>query len=191
MAARPATPAMRAAIIAIALLLAAACAQAQERDLVRVQRSTVRFTSEAPLETITATTTEAKGILDRSERSFAVQIPVVAFEGFNAPLQREHFQENYMVSRQWPMATFTGRVIEAVDLRAPGSQAVRAKGELTIRGTTKERIIPCTLDVVDNGVRVRSSFEVPVADHGIRIPRVVQQKVSAVVRVEVDLFFAP
>ena len=96
-----------------------------------------------------------------------------------------------MVSRQWPMATFTGRIIESVDLRAPGSHAVRAKGELTIRGTTKERIIPCTIEVVDNAVRARSTFEVPVADHGIRIPRVVQQKVSAVVRVEIDLFFAP
>lgn len=182
---------MRDLLLCLPFLLASLGAEAQERDLVRVQRSSVRFTSEAPLETITAVTSEAKGILDRAERTFAVQIPVVAFEGFNAPLQREHFQENYMVSRQWPMATFAGRIIEAVDLSAPGSHAVRAKGEISIRGTAKERIIPCTLEVGGNGIRVLSSFEVPVADHGIRIPRVVQQKVSAVVRVEIDMTFAP
>ncbi|MBK7944356.1 MAG: hypothetical protein IPJ85_03165 [Flavobacteriales bacterium] len=51
-------------------------------------------------------------------------------------------------------------------------------------------MIPCTVEVSTEGIRVRSRFEVPVADHGIRIPRVVQQKVAAVVQVELDLLFA-
>lgn len=182
---------MRITLFLLALLVSLQVARAQERDLVRVNRATVRFTSEAPLETITAACTEVKALLDRNDRSFAVQVSVVGFEGFNAPLQREHFQENYMVAKQWPMATFTGRVIEALDMRATGANTVRAKGELTIRGVAQERIIPCTIEVGPDGVRVRSAFEVPVDDHGIRIPRVVQQKVSAVIRVEVDLLFAP
>jgi hypothetical protein len=182
---------MRIALLFLALLGSLQSASAQERDLVRVNRATVRFTSEAPLETITAACAEVKALLDRNDRNFAVQVSVVGFEGFNAPLQREHFQENYMVAKQWPMATFTGRVIEALDLRMVGTHAVRAKGELIIRGAAKERIIPCTIEVGPDGVRVRSTFEVPVDDHGIRIPRVVQQKVSAVIRVEVDLLFAP
>lgn len=150
----------------------------------------MRFNSIAPLETITAENSKARGVIDLDERSFAVQLPVVEFVGFNAPLQREHFQENYMVVGQWPNATFTGRIIESIDLRSPGEHAVRAKGELVIRGQSAERVLPCTVEVTPTGIRVRSRFEVPVADHGIRIPRVVQQKVAAVVDVEADLFFA-
>ena len=165
--------------------------QAQDRDLLRVQRSTVSFVSEAPLERITAANESVKGLLDRGARTFAVQVPITAFAGFNGPLQREHFTENYLVASTWPTGTFTGRIIETVDLLQPGTQTVRAKGTLTIRGTAQERIIPCTVVVSADGIRVRSTFDILLADHGIRIPRVVQQKIAATVRVELDLFFAP
>lgn len=177
-------------LISIALSLAVALANAQERDVLRLASSRVAFVSEAPLEVIKAANEKSRGALDRAERSFAVQVPVIDFQGFNAPLQREHFNENYMVSEQWPTATFTGRMIEAIDLTAPGTYQVRAKGTLLIRGEAKERVLPCTVEVAADGVRVRSTFEIPVADHGIRIPRVVQQKVAAVVKVDIDLLFA-
>ncbi|HRD51987.1 MAG TPA: hypothetical protein PKY96_04990, partial [Flavobacteriales bacterium] len=83
-----------------------------------------------------------------------------------------------------------GRIIEGIDLRMAAKHEVRAKGTLTIRGEAQERVIPCSVEVNAEGIHVRSRFEVPVADHGIRIPRVVQQKVAAVVQVELDLFFA-
>ena len=181
---------MRSLLLVIALLVHG-IAFGQSRDIVRLARSTVSFVSEAPLEVIKASTDRSKGALDRDERSFAIQVPMVEMQGFNAPLQREHFNENYMVSAQWPYATFSGRIIEAVDLRVAGTHQVRAKGSLVIRGQAQERVIPCTIEVTASGVRVRATFEVPVADHGIRIPRVVQQKVAATVKVDVDLTFEP
>ncbi|HRD51988.1 MAG TPA: hypothetical protein PKY96_04995, partial [Flavobacteriales bacterium] len=84
--------------IFIAALFGSLLTEAQDRDIVHVSRSQVRFTSTAPLETITAGNDRVKGVLDRADRSFAVQVPIVEFMGFNAPLQREHFNENYMVS---------------------------------------------------------------------------------------------
>ena len=181
---------MRATIILLFTLLHLN-GLAQERDLVRLASSKVAFASEAPLEMISASTDRSKGVLDRIERNFAVQVPIVELQGFNAPLQREHFNENYMVSAQWPNATFTGRIIEAVDLLVPGTHQVRAKGSLVIRGRAQERVIPCTVEVSAAGIRVRTNFDVTVADHGILIPRVVQKKVAAVVKVDVDLMFEP
>lgn len=164
--------------------------RAQDRELWKVQRAEVVFLSEAPLERITAKNAKVQGLLDPSNRSFAVQIPVAEFEGFNSPLQREHFNENYMDSRAWPKATFEGRVIESVDLNAPGDHAVRAKGSFMVRGRTVERIVPCRLLVGEDGVRVTARFDVALAEHGIRIPKVVQHKVAAVVEVKVDMRFA-
>ena len=162
---------------------------AQERELLRIHRSMIGFESKAPLETIAATNTKATGILDRNARTFAVQIPMDEFNGFNSPLQREHFNENYMLSRKWPNATFKGRMIEEVDLHAPGEYAVRAKGELTVRGITRERIIPCKVIVTAEGIRVDSAFDVLLDEHEIRVPRVVQQKIASVVQVEFNALF--
>lgn len=164
---------------------------AQDRPLMRVERSSVSFSSDAPLEDIKAVSTSSAGLLDIKGRSFAVQIPVASFQGFNAPLQQEHFNENYMDSEKWPNATFQGRIIEDVDLSVPGRYAVRAKGTLTIKGAPRERIIPCEVVVSDDGVRVTTSFDVALDEHGIRVPRVVQQKIAAVVQIAVDLLFKP
>lgn len=181
---------MRSLILVVCLSLACG-AQAQEPLRYRLFRSLVAFVSDAPLERIVAENTESSGVLDLEARTFAVQVPVASFEGFNAPLQREHFNENYLVSASWPKASFVGRMIEPVDLIVPGKHTVRAKGELTIRGERRERIIPCDVVVTAEGIRVTGTFDVAVDEHAIRIPRVVQQKIAAVVQVKVDLLFKP
>lgn len=165
------------------------CVQAFSQVRLKVVRSEVSFVSDAPLERIVARNTAATGLLEPATRSFAIQIPVAEFDGFNSPLQREHFNENYMQTNARPKATFAGRIIETIDLSVPGQYAVRAKGELSIHGVVRERIIPCTLVVTAEGVRVTSSFEVLLSDHDIRIPKVVQQKIASVVQVKLDLLF--
>jgi len=156
---------------------------------VKLARSDVRFISDAPLERITASTMEASGLLEVDQRTFAVRIPVRTFDGFNSPLQREHFIENYMECDQFPNATFQGRIIEAVDLTVPGTYDVRAKGQFVVHGVTQERIIPCKVVVAPTGIRVTSKFDVVLSDHGIRVPRVVQQKLAGTVQVVTDLLF--
>ena len=149
----------------------------------------VAFVSDAVQERIEATNTKATGVLHLDDRSFAVQIPVRSFEGFNSPLQREHFNENYMESRVHPNAVFQGRIIEAVDLRKEGSYEVRAKGVITIHGVEHERIVTCAVVVAEDGVRVTSIFEVLLDDHHIRVPGIVRLKISPMIIVQVDLLF--
>lgn len=163
----------------------------QERTLLRVVRSEVTFVSDAPLERITASNMKCSGLLDPAARTFAVQVPVAEFQGFNSPLQREHFNENYMESRTWPKANFAGRIIDEMDFSTPGTRSVRAKGTLMIHGLEKERIIPCTVVVSAEGARVTARFEVALDDHAIRIPRIVHQKIAPLIQVELDLLFRP
>lgn len=179
---------MRIPLTLLFHLLVVACFS-QARTTWRMTSSLVKFSSEAPLETIKAANTRSSGILDPDARSFVVQIPVTGFEGFNSPLQREHFNENYMATDTWPKAYFQGRIIEAVDLTRPGTHSVRAKGTLTIRNVERERIIPCSITVTNDGLRVTSDFDVVLDEHGIRIPRVVQQKISPIVQVSADMSF--
>lgn len=180
---------MRSLLLAFTLgLCTAALAQ---RHLYTLRKSDVAFVSDAPLERIAASSRSATGILDGGKREFAVRVPMRSFVGFNSPLQQEHFHENYMESGTWPNALFEGRIIEAVDLSTPGSHKVRAKGRFVVHGIARERIIPCDVAVSRDGLRVTARFDVPLTEHDIRIPRVVQQKLAGLVNVKVDLFFAP
>ena len=81
------------------------------------------------------------------------------------------------------------RIIEAVGLTKLGTYRVRAKGSLAIHGVEQERIIECVMTVTDQGVQVTSTFDVVLADHDIRVPRVVQQKIAPRIEVTVDVRF--
>ncbi len=159
--------------------------------LFRVHKARVEFVSDAPLERIEAVSEQATGVLDIKERTFAVQVPLRAFAGFNSPLQEEHFNENYLESGTFPYAIFQGRIIEACDLGKQADYRVRAKGIFKLHGVDRDRIITCYIVVGANGIRVTASFDVLLADHGIPVPRVVQQKIAAVVQVKLDLLFEP
>jgi YceI-like domain len=150
------------------------------------QDGEVHFRSEAPLETIEARSKKLRGIIDPVQKTFAWIIDINTFSGFNSALQREHFKENYMETNKFPTAWFKGKIIESVDLSQPQKLSVRAKGVLNIHGLDQERIIKIDLDIKDKYVVVTASFTIPLAEHNINIPKIVNQKISEDVHVQIS-----
>ncbi len=150
-----------------------------------------KFTSEAPLELIKAQSDKTIGVLDCATRNVAFAIDIDTFEGFNSGLQKEHFRENYMETEKYPRATFKGKIIEEVDFNTDGTSTIRAKGVFTVHGAAKERIINVKIVKTGNIVKVSSDFEVPLEDHNIKIPKVVNQKIASVILVEVQATLKP
>jgi hypothetical protein len=171
-------------LLFFALLLAQALPGQQRYS---TERGSVRFKSDAPLELIEAASQELKGILDAGQQSFAFAVNINSFQGFNSPLQREHFNENYLESQQYPRATFSGKIIEQLDFSQDGAYEVRAKGKFTIHGVAQERIIKGRLRVAGKRVFLEASFSVLLAEHRIDIPRVVFQKIAEEIQVSVEL----
>lgn len=159
------------------------------RDLFFLSEGQISFTSSAPLETITASTSQIRGAIDPASHKFAFSIGINSFEGFNSPLQREHFNENFMETVQFPSATFSGKIIEKIDLQKDGKHEVRAKGKLMIHGVKRERIIKSTIIVKDGNLFVKSFFSVLLKEHNITIPRVVHQKIAKDILIAVDVVF--
>lgn len=151
-----------------------------------VKGSKITFNSEAPKELISAETVELKGLVDLNKKAFAFRVGITSFMGFNTPLQREHFNENYMESSIYPEATFTGKIIEDADLSKDGIYGIRAKGKLKIHGIEKERIIKSLVTVKNGNIEIRSTFTVLLSDHNIRIPRVVSEKLAPEINVTVN-----
>jgi hypothetical protein len=170
-------------------LLLVAGLSAQARYI--AENGRMHFKSDAPLELIEATSTKLKGILDTGNGSFAFSVDIPTFQGFNSPLQREHFNENYLESRRYPRATFVGKIIEEVDFFAPGTYEVRSKGILEVHGVKQERIIKGVVSVAKDGISIRSDFTVLLEDHKISIPRIVHQKIAEEILVDMSIFLLP
>ena len=186
------TPKPTSGRLAIALiLLIGLTGHAQQEEFYFTDSGKVTFSSDAPLEYIQASSDELAGILNTTDQSFSFTIPMVSFIGFNSALQRTHFNENYLESESFPNSTFKGKIIEEVDFATPGTYHIRAKGILNIHGENTDRIIRCSMQVEAGRIKVESTFMVPLEDHLIKIPSIVQQKIAEVIDVSIQFELIP
>lgn len=176
----------RSGIVALMLFVISSGWTMAQDELV-IFTGEVTFKSEAPLEIIQASNNAIKGAINTNNNQFAFTVPIRYFEGFNAPLQKEHFNENYMESHLYPNAIFSGTILDEVDWDKHSKQTVRAKGLLNIHGVKVERIIEGDLTISEEGESISTNFQVLLEDHDIRIPRIVWQKISEKIDVRVSL----
>jgi hypothetical protein len=90
-----------------------------------------------------------------------------------------------METEKYRNATFKGKIIEEIDLHKEGTTLVRAKGIFNIHGTEKEKIVKVKVTVKEGEMAIETNFEVPLEDHNIKIPKLVNQKIASVILVEV------
>lgn len=153
------------------------------------KKGTIDFVSDAPLEVIKASSNKLHGVIDLTEQEFAFTVYINSFTGFNSPLQKEHFNENYMESSVYPKAVYTGKFLDKVDLSNDGKYVIRSKGWLNIHGKAQERIIKSTIEVKDKVVSVNSNFVVLLQEYNISIPLVVHQKIAEEINIKVNIEF--
>jgi hypothetical protein len=171
---------MRLSIFIFALLFNYALSA---QNKLSVEKGEIDFVSKAELELIKAHADDVRGLIDISTNQFAFSVDIKNFQGFNSPLQREHFLDNYMEIHKYPKADFSGKIIEQVDFTTDGIHEVRAKGDLNIHGQKQIRIIKVRLTIKDGRASIESNFIVPLADHNISIPKIVNQKIATEIEV--------
>lgn len=172
-------------------ILALCVLTAEGQEKMGIEKGSIRFTSNAQLELIKASSEKVQGLLDPATNQFAFTIEIKTFQGFNGQLQREHFNEKYMESEKFPRARFSGKIIEAIDYNTDGTHEVRAKGDLEIHGIKQTRIIRSKLTVRNGTVEIESRFLVPLADHNITIPNIVSQKIATEIEVDFRAVMKP
>lgn len=173
----------------LATILFSCCIASAKSQLLQVKAGHVYFQSVATKELVSAASNDLSGLIDVNKKLFAFKIPLISFFGFNNPLQQEHFNENYMESDIFPEATFVGKIIEQVDVLQDGAYTIRAKGKLKIHGVEQERIIKALVSIKNGNVSVHSDFSVLLADHNIKIPRIVYEKIATEVSVTINAVF--
>ena len=161
------------------------CGNSWAQDFYKLEEGKIHFKSDAPLELIEAASNNLRGLINPRDNTFAFSVKLNTFQGFNSPLQREHFNENYLESKKYPEATFTGKIIEHIDLSQPGNYTIRAKGKLNVHGVEQERIIKSEVVSSGNTLEVSSNFTVLLEEHNIRIPKIVYQKIAEEIQVHI------
>lgn len=154
-----------------------------------IKKNLIAFHSNTRTELIKASSTRLKGIIDAGKRTFAFSVAVKTFDGFNSPLQKEHFNENYLESDRYPTASFSGHIIEEDDFTKDGTYNIRAKGKFIIHGVEQERILQGDLIVKNGMIKLNCIFTVLLAEHDIKIPRIVHEKLASEIKVTVSAEF--
>ena len=150
-----------------------------------VEKSTIVFFSDAPLEDIKATNTKSLALLDVDKAEVAFEVPIKDFE-FEKDLMKQHFNEKYMDTEKYPKSQFSGKLI-GFDKTKSGEQKVTAQGKLLIHGVTKTVSIPGTIELKSGGdAIIKTKFIVKLADYKIKIPQIVWQNIAEEVEVTAD-----
>lgn len=176
-------------ILSLLLLLIATAFITREEQLYRGNGDVV-FVSYAPLETIKASSDELKGVVDPTNNSFAFTFPVSSFDGFNSPLQKEHFNEHYLETAKYEKATFSGKIIGWKNCGKDCSIQVIAKGKMSIHGITQIINVPVNIEFRGRDhFTASASFTVVLDDYEIEVPLILQSKIAPEIKVNVDVDF--
>ena len=146
--------------------------------------------SEKTFEQIKAVNNVSTAIIDSSNGDIAILLFISAFN-FELSLMQEHFNENYMDSSRYPKATFSGNIQNFyLDELTENIKEHKIRGVLTIRGVNKNVTITCGLKKTNEMLSIKTNFNVLASDFGIKIPKVVRNKISKEINIsaEYDLF---
>ncbi len=134
-------------------------------------------------EVVEATNNQVGAVVDLANGDLAFQIQMRAFH-FQIALMEEHFNENYVESDIYPKATFRGEFLE-FPKNLKQKQEVLVNGIIDFHGVQKEMSIPVLMELEDQRLIGECNFVLLCSDFGIKIPKIVADKLSNEIQVSV------
>ena len=146
----------------------------------------IRFFSSTPIEDIEAVNVQVSSILSAAKSDIVFQVPIKA-SVFEKALMQEHFNENYMESDNFPNATFKGKIVELPDLQSLTEEGtpIQVQGMLTIHGVAQEVEESFSIRKEKDHILFEGVFSGSPADHGIKIPSAVSDKIAESIEVSI------
>lgn len=172
-------------IISMILLAGLSIFQQAGQGLYVCKNAKISLYSKAPIEDIEAKSDKGTSVYNAGTGDLAFSLPISSFR-FEKSLMQEHFNENYMESDKYPLATFKGKIQEQVDAMRDGSYPVNVAGVLTVHGVSQNRTIPGSITVQKGVITMTSEFMVKCVDHKITIPTIVFHNIAENIKINVS-----
>ena len=135
------------------------------------------------LEVVEATNNQVGAVVDLSSNDIAFQIQMRAFK-FKIALMEEHFNENYVESEKYPKATFKGTFTNLpADLSKQHELLVA--GVIDFHGVQKDVEVNVSLQFIEGELVGTSNFVLLCSDFGIKIPKIVSDKLANEIQVTI------
>jgi len=162
------------------------CISYANAQVYKYSSGSVSFFSKTSMEDIDAHNPTPNVLINLANNTIAVITQNMDFK-FQNKLMEEHYNEKYVESEKYPMAVFTGKIIENIDLNKDGVYTVNVAGKMKLHGVEKERTITGTITVKNGQIQLFSKFAMKCSDHNITIPSLIGAKVSDTVDATVDV----
>jgi len=137
---------------------------------------------------VQAKNTLSVSTLSKSDGELVFTIPMQSFIFPKALMQKHFNQKEYLNTAEFPRAKYVGKItnLSAVNFAKDGVYDITIKGDMTIKGTTKNISTKAKLTVKSGKINIKSDFSLTLSDYGIvfesgmkgkKIPKIV--KISA------------
>jgi polyisoprenoid-binding protein YceI len=135
---------------------------------------------------------KATCVIDTKTGDIQFSVLMKAFE-FPKALMEDHFNENYVESHKFPKAVFKGKIINVsdIDWSSNGEYQAKISGKLTMHGVTNEITEEGSFIVGNDKLEGNSKFEIKLSDYDIDIPKVVNDKISEIIDVQINVDYLP
>lgn len=146
-------------------------------QLYRSSHVHVDFLSESMLENIEANNNVSTAVINEATSEITLIVKIKDFQFTNA-LQQEHFNENYMESEKFPLATFSGKILAYSYVKENEEREFEIEGKLTIHGVSKAIRVLGKIKKCNKELIISSSFKVKTQDYDIKIPKLLWQNIA-------------
>lgn len=131
------------------------------------------FTSKAPLNEFTGTSSNLNGLVDLSQNLLDFYLDLNTLKT-GIGLRDRHMRENYLETKKYPFAEFSGTLDARPELVPGSKQAVTATGYFTLHGIRNELTVSGYLSLEESGaLHLEAGFMVMLGEFNIAIPKVV------------------
>ncbi len=138
----------------------------------------VEFLSKASFNEFTGTSDHLNGLMDLTKKTFDFYLDLNTLKT-GIGLRDRHMRENYLETKKYPFAEFSGMIQEPFTLQIGESREVTAKGKFKIHGVEKNISVPGKLTAVsDSELRLEAEFKLMLTDFNISIPSVMFYELS-------------
>lgn len=146
------------------------------------------FFSSTPVEDIRAQSDQAYSTIDTRTGSVYFKVPMRSFR-FPYELMEKHFNERFAETDRFPDAEFSGKLVGFVMPDTAAIFPVSVDGILTLHGIAKPYHVAGVIEYKDGQLGVNSVFPIRLADHDMRIPKLLIKNIAEVVEVKVSALY--
>ncbi len=150
----------------------------------------VSFFGKSPIEDIEAHNKAVKPVLNSATGELLFKIPITSFV-FKSSLMQEHFNENYMESDKYPVATFQGKINETVDYSSDSTKQVTASGTISIHGVPQKITAQGSIAFKEKNILIHSVFKIHLDDFKIVVPALYSQNIPPDIEITVHSILEP